>query len=453
MIKVRNIRKMIDVKFYKVILLIAIPVMTQNFITSLAQIVDNLMVSALGEGAIAAVGAANSIFFVVMLLMFGISESIGIYIAQFMGAKEYEKQKHAFIIGLIATFIVIFIAFIVINVFKDPIIGFYIKDPSVAALCKEYLSVASLSYIFMGINVLIGASFRSIGKPKYAMYCGIVAILINTLLNYMFLNGVWFFPEFGLTGLGIATVIARIVELILLLIIMFNIHVPFMPKFGDFFRIKKTLVKSIFKKGLPLTINEFLWGLGTSTLMALYGISATQDLVAVNIAYTVGNLFMVTMGGFAVAISVIVGQRLGAKKLYGAKYIVTKIYILSFLVGIFITVIFWIIAPIFASIYNISPETEYLTIQVMRIMALAFPLYIITASFFFTLRSGGDTLSVLILDMGAMYILTIPLAYYLATFTDLPVVYRFAIIQCVDIIKFIVGIYLISKGHWIRKLT
>jgi putative MATE family efflux protein len=453
MVKLRNIRKMIDFKFYKLILVIAIPVMTQNFITSFAQVIDNLMVSSLGEQAIGAVGAANSIFFVVMLLMFGVSESIGIFIAQYVGAKEDDKQKQVFVIGFVSIMFVVTIATIIINTFSSQIIGFYTDDPVVQELCASYLQIATISYYFIAINVLIGAGFRSIGKPKYAMYCGVSAIFINTFLNYMFLNGILFFPQLGIEGLAIATVISRIVEFILLMFIMYKIHVPFFPTKKTFGQIKKSLIIQVYKKGIPLTINEFMWGLGMALLLGFYGANSTQDLVAVNIAYTIGNLFFVLMGGFAVAISVVVGQRLGAGKLYGAKYIAIKIYIFAVIVGFITTFVFILVAPLFTSIYNISQETADLAISIMRIMAIFFPVYIVTASFFFTLRSGGDTLSVLILDMGSMVLLTIPLAYYLANYTELSVVIRYGIIQCIDLIKFLLGAYLISKGNWIRKLT
>ncbi len=445
--------KYFDLPLYKRVLTVALPIMIQNFITALANLVDNLMVGGLGDEAIAGLGVANSIFFVLLVVLFGVSETFGIYIAQFHGAKKYEMRNKVLSLGVLMTVGLAIVGVSVVLTFKQDLFLLYMDESAPIALGIEYMSIVAFAYLFIAFNISIGVAFRSIGQTRVVMKAGIIAIIINTILNFLLIYGIWFFPELGVKGAAIATLTSKIIEFLILLTILNNNNEGLKYKMFAFLQLKSSLVYAIIKKAIPLSLNEVGWAGGMAIMMALYGAHSYQDLVAVNIAYTVGQLFFVSMDGIGFGIAIVIGHQLGSGDHDNVLTTAYKIYFLGFFLGLIIMILFSCVAFIIPELYNIDQEVKQKATYVMIVMACFFPLFLLNTAFFFTLRTGGDTISILLFDGGIMYLLVIPLAFYIAYYTQLPIYTRYAILQLPEILKVGIGFYLVKRGKWIKNLA
>ncbi len=366
----------LDKKFISRIFIIALPIIIQQFIMALAQLVDNLMVGSLGEAAIAGVGASNMIFSIVLFLSFGISEGCSIFSAQQYGARQIDKLRHTFVVCLYLSLILAISSMLIVGFNNEFLISLFINGDNQTAINGltygvNYTKVAIFSYIFITINVAIGTLFRSTGNTRVPMIAGVAAILTNTFLNYVFIFGNFGFPEMGVMGAGLATVLSRILELSLLLYFMYREHVDFVPKVIDFKTVPVEQFKEITLKVIPLSINEFGWSFGRATIMALYGARSAEEFAAVQISNTVANLLFVAMSGFSVAVSVVIGQELGRGNLNQAKEDSKKLLVLGLYVGIFISFIAYVLVFILPYFYNsVSDSTMLLAQQFLFLLIL-----------------------------------------------------------------------------------
>lgn len=446
-------KKYFDKVFFRSALLIAMPIVIQQLVTSLAQLIDNIMVGTINGQAIAGVGAANSIFFVIMTSTFGISEGASIFIAQQYGAKKREKMGNSLAISFGIILVMAAVALTVINIFDSKLLGIYIHGNDAASTTAmqygmEYLNVLVWGYWLIMVNTVIGSSFRAIGKTKIPMIAGIIAVVSNTTLNFILI------PIYGVQGAAVATVASRVIEFIILFYIVRHKQTAFDFNLNSFKTIKLEQFKQMIAKMIPLTANEFLWGLGSSTLMAFYGARSIVDLASIQITYTFANILFVGLSGFGVAVSVLIGQKLGNNEFEQAVINSKKLLALGLTTGLVFTVLAQILSFAIPILYgNVDIVIQTQAENLLRIIGLAYPVYVITVTLFFTLRAGGDTLGVLIMDAGTMWALSIPVGFLLVNYTELPIYGIFIGVQSFEFIKMIIGYLRFRRYNWVKNIA
>lgn len=446
-------KKYFDKLFFKSALIIAMPIVIQQLVTSLAQLVDNIMVGTINGQAIAGVGAVNSIFFVLMTSTFGISEGASIFIAQQFGANKRDKMANSLAISFSIIFVMAGIALTFINVFDEQLLRLFIHGNSNEALTAmsyglDYLNVLVWGYWLLMINVVIGSAFRAIGQTKVPMVAGIVAVITNTSMNFMLI------PIFGVKGAAIATILSRVIEFVILIYTLKYKQSAFEFNLTSFTTIKLEQFKQMITKMVPLTANEFLWGFGTSTLMAFYGARSIVDLASVQITYTIANILFVAMSGFGVAVAVLIGQKLGRDQFDEAIENSRKLMALAVVIGICFLLLAQVIALVIPALYgNVEPIIQVQSANLLRIIGLVYPIYVMTVTFFFTLRAGGDTLGVLIMDAGTMWGISIPVGFILVNFTSAPLYVIFVGVQSFEFIKMAIGYYRYRKHNWVQNIA
>lgn len=442
-----------DKKFFKSTLIIALPIVIQQLVASLAQLVDNIMVGAINGQAIAGVGAVNSIFFVIMTTTFGISEGASIFIAQQYGANKKSKMGNSLAISFSIIIFMAMLLLTIVNVNDERLLRLFIHGSDTEAMSAltyglDYLNILVWGYWLLMVNVVIGSSFRAIGKTKVPMSAGIVAVITNTIMNFILI------PRFGVQGAAIATIISRVFEFIILFTILRFKQEIFEFNFKSFTTIKFEQFKMMIAKMIPLSTNEFLWGLGTSTLISFYGARSIADLASIQITYTIANILFVAMAGFGVAVSVLIGQKLGQGQFEQAVENSKKLIGLSILTGLFFLLTAQVISFIIPTIYyNVEPLIQNQSMNLLRIIGFIFPVYIVTVTFFFTLRAGGDTLGVLLMDGGIIWCMSIPAGYYLVHFTSAPIYGIFIGVQFFEFVKLAVGYLRYRKFNWLQNIS
>jgi putative MATE family efflux protein len=439
--------------FYKTLITVALPLVLQQLITTSVQLVDNVMVGKLGEQAIASVSVVNQLYFIVILVTFGAMGGAGIFSAQYFGSKDYEKLKQTFRFKLIIGFLVALLSFILFSLFGQTLISLFTNNQITIKGGIDYLNIVKWSAFFWIISVAISNTFRETGITKPLLWISIVAIITNTLLNFVLIFGLFGFPALGIIGAAIATLIARFIEFLLTVILLYKKGTIFNTKIFKVFKIEKKLLTSVIIMAIPLTLNEALWSSGQTMFLHAYSTRGDHALAAMNITGAISQLVFVTFGGIATAVAVMVGNTLGKNELEQAKDNAKKLIAFSVFIAIFAGLVLFILSFFILNIYDVEIATKDIAAFNIRVNALFIPIYSFNVALFFILRAGGDTKSTFLMDALYMWVLPVPVAIILAYLTNLPVTLMFLIIQSLEIPKMVFGLSRYKKGYWIKNLA
>lgn len=380
------------------VLTIAIPIMVQNGITNFVSLLDNIMVGMVGTEQMSGVAIVNQLMFVFNISVFGIISGAGIFGAQFYGCGKHDGVRHTFRFKIIFCGLLTLAAVAVFFFFGEDMIAMYLhgdgNDAELATALhhgRQYMLVMIVGTIPFALEQAYVSTLRECGETVVPMKAGIVAVLVNLVFNYILIFGKLGAPALGVVGAGVATVMARCVEAAIIVIWTHRNERkhPFISGAYQSFYIPSGLVGKILVKGTPLIVNEALWAAGVATLMQCYSVRGLTAVAGLNISSTIGNVFNVVYLALGSAVSIIVGQLLGAGKMEEAKDTDTKL--IAFSVGSCVIMggLLAITAPLFPMIYNTSDEVRSLAVWFIRILALCMPMNAFMNVAYFTLRSGG----------------------------------------------------------------
>ncbi|MBE6837187.1 MAG: MATE family efflux transporter [Ruminococcus sp.] len=460
----KNLRKKLigDRHFYRRIMMLAIPMIVQNAITSFVSFLDNIMVGQIGTEQMSGVAIVNQLLFVFNIAIFGSVSGAGIFSAQFFGKGDYEGQKHAFRFKMYSSLFVGIISLLLFSFAGDMLISLYLKEGSdvgditlALKYGKEYLTIMTASLIPFAITQTYVSTIRETGQTFVPMLASMIAVLSNLGLDYILIFGKLGLPELGVKGAAIATVIARFAELF---IVVIWTHVkkdknPYIKGVYSSPKIPKKIFGDIFIKGTPLFINELLWAGGMAVIAQCYSIRGLNVVAAQNISSTITNLFNIVYIQLGCCISVIVGQYLGAGKIEEAKDADRKMLFFNVVSCMFMTLLMVLVGRFFPEIYNTQQSVKDLAKEFIIISALAMPLCSFTHSTYFTLRSGGKTLITFLFDSVYTWVFLIPFTYVLAYHTTLPIVTVFFLVQFTEIIKVVIGYFMVKSGTWAQNIV
>lgn len=451
-----------DKAFYKYLILLAFPMIVQNGISSFVSFLDNIMVGQIGTEPMSGVAIVNQLIFVFNICIFGGVSGAGIFSAQFFGKGDYEGQKYTFRFKLYAVIAITAIACLLFAFLDEELISLYLsREASVGnvdqalAYGKEYLAIMMIGLIPFAIGQTYVSTIRETGQTLVPMLSGIVAVVVNLVLDYILIFGVLGAPALGVAGAAIATVIARFVECAIVMIWAHR-HLdknPYLCGVYKGLRIPGTILKDIFRKGLPLMFNEMLWAMGMAVIAQCYAVRGLEVVAAQNISSTISNLFNIVYLQLGNCISIIVGQKLGAGQLEEAKDADNKIIFFDVACCAGISLLMILLGGLFPEIYKTEPEIKALAKQFIIISALAMPLCAFSHCSYFTLRSGGKTIVTFLFDSVYTWVLVIPFAYVLAHFTTLTITTVFFLVSFTEIIKVVIGFFMVKSNVWLQNLV
>lgn len=444
------------------VLAVAVPIMIQNGITNFVGLLDNIMVGRIGTEQMSGIAIVNQLLMVFNLAIFGAISGAGIFSAQFFGCQDHKGVRHTFRFKMYICAVILLLGILVLFFGGEKLILMYLHgEDNTQALeaalhyGKQYLGVMLIGLLPFALEQVYTSTLRECGETMVPMKAGITAVLVNLVLNYLLIFGKFGFPELGVVGAAIATVISRYVQAAMV-IVWTHTHVQQMPFIvGAYkeFTIPSQLSSKILVKGTPLMINEIMWSAGMATLMQCYSVRGLDTVAALNISTTISNLFNVVFIALGSAISIIVGQLLGAGKMEEAKDTDTKLIAFSVFSCVGIGLMLILLAPLFPMLYNTSDQVKELATWFLRIAAGCMPIAAFMHASYFTLRSGGKTIVTFLFDSVFLWCVSIPLAYVLSRFTDMPIIPLYLACQLIDILKCILGFVLVKKGVWLQNIV
>lgn len=444
------------------VLSVAVPIMIQNGITNFVGLLDNIMVGRVGTEQMSGIAIVNQLLLVFNLAIFGAVSGAGIFGAQFFGCRNHKGVQHTFRFKIYICGAITAIGTLIFLLFGENLILMYLhgegnQESLQAALHygKEYLLVMLVGLVPFGVEQIYTSTLRECGETVVPMKAGIIAVMVNLVFNYFLIFGKCGFPQMGVVGAAIATVLSRYVQAAIV-VIWTHTHKAQMPFAAGVFKefaIPVQLTRNILVKGVPLMINEILWAAGMAAMMQCYSIRGLDVVAGLNISTTISNLFNVVFIAMGSAISIIVGQLLGAGKMEEAKDTDAKLIAFSVFSCVVMGGLLICIAPLFPMLYNTSDNVKALAAWFLRIAAFCMPLAAFMHASYFTLRSGGKTIVTFLFDSVFLWCASIPLAFVLSRFTDLNIIPLYLFCQLIDIIKCIIGFVLVKKGVWLQNIV
>ncbi len=451
-----------DRQFYKKVVLIALPVLIQNIITNFVSLLDNIMVGQIGTEQMSGVAIVNQLVFVFNICIFGGISGAGIFTAQYFGKGDHKGVRDTFRAKIIICLSVTLIAVCVLFFFNEELISLFLHQSDdgldlgrTLGYAKDYIFIMLLGLLPFAVTQAYSGTLRETGQTVVPMCAGIVAFVVNMSLNYILIFGKLGAPALGVTGAAIATVIARYTECIF---VVLWTHIrkqkcQFIKGAYRSFKIPKALIKEIATKGAPLMLNEVMWSLGTTMLVQCYSVRGLEAVSAMNISSTVSNLFFCAFFALGSAVSIIVGQLLGAGELERAVDEDRKLIALAVAVCFVVGGILALTAPIFPAVYNTTDSIKALATALLRVSAVMLPVNAFVHMAYFTLRSGGKTIITFLFDSVFVWGASIPVAFVLSRFTGLPVLELYIIVQSLELIKAVIGSVMLKKKLWVQNLV
>ena len=443
-------------RFYKMVLAICIPIVIQNGFTNLASLLDNIMIGQLGTLSMSGVSITNQLLQVFNVTIFGAMSGPGIFMAQFYGKKNKEGVENCFRIKLIIGIIIALLAIFLFYTFGQQLISLYLNDNPQDSLKTlnygmNYLKIMLVGLIPFVITQVYSSSLRETGNTVLPMIASVVAVIVNFCINYILIFGHFGFPQLGVSGAAIGTVVSRVIEMSINIIGgSRNLYLK------DAIKMKKVpfdTTKEMLKRGLPLLCNEILWSISIALISQSYSTRGIIAVAAINITTTVTNFFMIVCYAMGNSISIVVGQQLGAGEIEKAKDYDLKMLFMNFVMCLAIGIVLFNVSSLIPQIYNTSLEVKALASQLLKIAACMLPIISIYYSSYFTMRAGGKTFLTFLFDSGYTFVFTFMSALLLTRLTSLPILTIYLLVQCVDIPKATLGLVLVRKGIWVHNIV
>ena len=448
-----RVKNAFEPSFLKTIFRTAFPIAMQFFLASAVNLIDVVVIGSLGDSAVAASGGANQIFFLLNLMLFGINSGASVFLSQFWGTRDLKNVRRTmgmmYLLGSVA------VTLFTLGALLAPrfLVGFYVHEEPALSMGASYLRIVGISYPVTALSMILSMVCRCTGDVSIPTRASMLSIGINVVGNSLLIFGLCGFPALGLDGAAIATAIARTVECLFLVLIVYQKKLPGAAKVKELFAFDKSFVTKYIKTAWPVLLNEILWSTGISLYSVAYGLLGTEALAAVQISNTAIQLLFVFTRGLSNACGIFVGRTVGAGDREQALDYGYRFAILLPVVGFCTGLILIAIHPLLLSLYQVSAETlamakALLILQALMCTVKADSMALVVGIF----RAGGDTLFACLLDTGTVWLVGVPLAF-LGVWLGAPLWGVALLVACDDIAKVSIGFIHLFREKWVKNVT
>ncbi len=444
-----------DKTFYKLLFSITLPIAAQNLITFAVSLADSIMLGKVGEVALSSANLANQLFFILMIVTFGVTSAAMVFASQYWGKGDVYSMKRIITIMLRVTFVVSIIAAALAIFFPETVMSLYSDDPEVITAGTGYLRIIGWAYPIYAVTNAMVCIFRSAHVVKISIVVYLSSLLVNVFFNWIFIFGNLGAPKMGVSGAALATAIARCVEFIILIIYLVFFERTINYRISDFFVPVKEYVGAFIKTGAPVIINETIWSIGTSMLSMIIGHISTEFVSANSIANIIWQCVWVVISGMGNATAVIIGNAVGTGE---DKVVIRKkafsIILVAACMGVVAAVTLLIIRGPIITFYDVSQTTKDLAYELIASYAAIIVLQAMSVQFVVGIfRGGGDTRFAMFIDVVFLWIFSIPLGAYTGLVLHWAPPFVYLMLRCDELIKCTVGFFYMMSGKWVKDIT
>ncbi|MBP5697225.1 MAG: polysaccharide biosynthesis C-terminal domain-containing protein [Treponema sp.] len=455
----KKINRFGSAAFYSSALKIALPVMAQLLVQNLVSLIDNFMVSGLGDVKMSGVNISGQIIFLFIVFLTTVCTAAGIFMTQFSGAEDKNGMRQSFCFKL---WVGLFIAALFMSAslfFPRMVLSFMVRGNTQAGDIldqgQQYLWIIAFTGIPIVVSTVIASSLREIGRVNAPLVISIFATLVNTFFNWVFIYGNLGAPRLEVRGAAIATVIARAVEMLVFIIYILARKPPFLIRVYDMFHVNFKLYKEICSRAAMSSCSEMLWAVAETVSAALYnGRGGSEVVSGMSASFAIANLFFVAFSGIITSTGVIIGKSLGRGDLELARK--QKVWLLNganvfglMMTGVGLVTI--LLVPIVFR--HLSPQSQSICKSMVFVMALYMPAWVYINGQFSVSRAGGDTMMGMLVDGISNVFVVIPGIFLMAKLTSIGPVIMYTIIKAVEFPKIAIATWWLKKEKWLVNLA
>ncbi len=457
-----NITK--DKSFYRDFFSVWSVLVLYNVITLGVNLLDNVMVSAYSEAAMAGVSAVNQVQFLFQQLMLGAGDAVVVLGSQYWGQKRTEPIKRFFVGALLLGAGLGLLFFTISAITPSGVVSLFTDDPAIHAAGVEYLKVMKYSFLVFAMTNLLLAVLRSVETVRIGFWVSVSTLLVNGGLNYLLIEGRLGFPRMGVTGAAIATLAARIMELVIVLFYLLCLDKKLTWRLRDLFRMDKLLVKDYLKLVRPFLVTSLLFGgavmLQTVILGHLEETGAGGSTIAANsIASTLYQMLKVAIVGASSAAAVLIGKAIGSGRMDVIKSYAKTLQLMFVGIGACTSTLLFLLRVPIVNLYaaispDISPETCRMALDFILVLCVtgfgtAYQMPVATG----IIRGGGDAKFVMVNDLISIWGIVIPVSLLAAFVFEFPPVVVIACLNADQVFKCGAACIKVNRYKWMKKLT
>ena len=443
-----------DRTYYSELLRIGLPIMIQNVVFNGLLMIDNVMIGGLGDAAISAVGIASKLSFVYILLMFGVNSGASGFSSQFWGKGDLASVRKVLGISLHLCLISAVPFFLISQFLPRQVMTFFIRDPQVIDQGAAFLRIVGWSFLVQAVSATYAIQSRGVGRTRPPMYASGLALGVNTVLNYALIYGRLGLPAMGVRGSATATLIARILELGLLLGIIYGRKYELAASLRELNGYSRAFARRYLGPVLPVILNEVAWAAGISMYTVFYGMEGVYATTTAQIMEVMGGLFIAAAFGLGNACGVMVGNRIGAGQEPVARAYANRSMVLGAGLGVFMGLGLALGAPLFLSFFHVQPAVHTSCRIAAWVMGAIFPLRVLNLIWIVGIcRNGGDTVFAAVVDALAPWFVGIPMAALGVLVLKWPIHWVMALVAMEEAVKAGFGLWRLYTGRWLHNLV
>ncbi|MBR6443999.1 MAG: MATE family efflux transporter [Firmicutes bacterium] len=438
---------------YRTLVRVALPIALQSLIGSSLNLVDNMMVGSLGETPLAAVGVGIQVFLIFWMICYGFCSGCATFMAQFWGVKDLPHIRKTIGFALTCCTTVGLIFFLICFFTPGTVLRIYTDIPDIIELGSPYVKVGAPCFLFTAIAVPFETALRATQQTHIPLFVSIAAFSLNTFLNYVFIFGNFGAPRLEVTGAALATSIARGVQVLAIIFVVFVRKNKIAGRLSGFFGWGRDFIRRVVKNSLPTTCNEMLWALGFSMYVAAFARIGDTEYAAVQASNTIQNLLQ--MAGFSIgdALLILVGQRLGEGKLDEAYGLAKRLLRIAIIVGIVFGGLLILIAKPILTLFAFTPEGSRYAFFILIVYGATMALTLYNGiNITGVLRCGGDTRFAMFIDVGSVWCIGVPLAFLSALVFHWPIYFCVLAVKVEEMVKCGILTYRFRSKKWVRNV-
>lgn len=439
--------------FFKTMFTIALPIALQNLLTTTASMVDTIMIGSEGELAVAAVGICSQISSLFFSCYFGFAGGALLFFAQYWGAKNIEGVNRTFGLSLTFMFIVslLFGGFAVIK--PEFLLSVYTDKAILIEIAIPYIRIVGFSFPLLVCSVIMSFLLRTTERVKVPLFCSIVGLVVNFVLNWILIYGRLGFPKMGPAGAAVGTLASSVCNFVLLLFFLLRDRETFTFHFHQIFSWGNGFVFTYLKKCFPILCNELFYGVGQMLINIVIGHQDESAIAAMAAFRVLEGFVFAFFGGLADAASVVVGKDVGAGNHKSAYNYAKGFAVLCPLITFVICLIFVFLNRPLLSLFGLG-ETALFYGKYMLIIYL-FAGTIRTCNYIMNTcyRAGGDPVYGTVLEISCLYVISVPATWIAGMVLNLPFLAVFAFVYTDEILRLIFETCRTRSCKWIKPVT
>lgn len=444
-----------DRDFYKALLPLFLMVALQNLVAYSVNMADNMMLGHYSQAALNGATTVNSIFFIVQQIALSIGEALVVLGSQYWGERRLSPVRHVTGIAVKLAFICGVVSVLICAFMPAQLIGIFTQDATVIGEGVIYLSIIKYTFLLFLITNVLMAALRSVEIVKISFGISLVSLIINVAINYTLIFGRFGFPELGIKGAAIGTLIARIVELLVVVFYLLKKDERLKLFSENFLKFDGQLRQDYRKVFMPILVSQILWAVSIPIQTGILGRLSSNALAANSVATTFYQYLKVIVQAMSATSAVMIGKAVGEGNDARVREDGRTLSVLALIVGIILAVLLFVLKNPLLHIYSgLEPDALVLADRLIILMCfvmvgMSYQMPVSAG----IMRGAGDVKFMAKMNLICIWCIVMPLSFMAAFWWKLPVVLVVLCIQSDQVFKCIPVFAHFKKHQWIQSRT